>query len=331
MQNERSTQTKMSATPDGGTNRGSPRAVADAPSKNWVDRYAPDALKPYLRLARADRPIGVWLLLWPCWWSLALAAIQASEAFPDWRNLALFALGAVVMRAAGCTYNDIVDRDYDARVERTRLRPIPSGQIKVRQAQLFMLALCLVGLLVLLQFNTYTIMLGTSSLAIIALYPFMKRITDWPQAVLGLVFSWGALMGWAAVFGELTWQPLLLYAGTAAWTIGYDTIYAHQDKEDDQLLGLGSTALKFGDATRTWLWLFYGLALAGFLASGLAAGAGIVFAAGMVATAAHLAWQIMTLDINDAENCLARFRSNRELGAIVFVSFIADALAAALL
>jgi len=319
----------MSATRDGGTNRDEPRSVADAPSKNWVDRFAPEALKPYLRLARADRPIGVWLLLWPCWWSLALAAIQASEPFPDWRNLALFAIGAIVMRAAGCTYNDIVDRDYDARVERTRLRPIPSGQISVPQAQIFMVALSLIGLLVLLRFNTFTVMLGTSSLAIIALYPFMKRFTDWPQAVLGLVFSWGALMGWAAIFGEITWPPLLLYAGTAAWTIGYDTIYAHQDKEDDQLLGLRSTALKFGDATQAWLWLFYGLALAGFFTAGLAAGAGVVFAAGMSATAAQLVWQIKTLDTDDAENCLKRFRSNRELGALVFVSIAADALVAA--
>jgi len=321
----------MSAAPQDRIRPPSGQTVADAPPSNWVDSYAPGAVKHYLRLARADRPIGVWLLLWPCWWSLALAAVRAGDAFPDWRYMALFAVGAVVMRAAGCAYNDIVDRDFDARVERTRLRPIPSGQISVRQAQLFMVALALVGFVVLLQFNAPTIAIGIGSLAVIALYPFMKRVTDWPQAVLGLVFSWGALMGWTAVFGELAWPPVALYAGTVAWTIGYDTIYAHQDKEDDQLLGLRSTALKFGPSTQRWLALFYGLSLAAFLAAGLMAGAGLPFAIGMGVAAGHFFWQVSTLEIDSGDNCLKRFRANRDLGAIVFAALAADALAAACL
>ena len=319
----------MPTAPEQRTDRPARDSVADAPQRNWVDRYAPEPAKPYLRLARADRPIGVWLLLWPCWWALALAAIKASESFPDWRMMLLFAAGSVVMRAAGCTYNDIVDRDYDAKVERTRSRPIPSGQVSVRQAQFFMIALSLAGLVVLLQFNSFTVALGVASLAVIALYPFMKRITDWPQVVLGLVFAWGALMGWSAVFGGLDWPAILLYAATVAWTIGYDTIYAHQDKEDDQLLGLGSTAIKFGPTTKRWLTLVYGLSFAALVCAGLLVGAGHPFGLGMALTAVHFGWQIRSLDINSPENCLSRFRSNRDLGAIVFASLVADALAAA--
>ena len=304
--------------------------VADAVPGNWVDRWAPAPWKPYLRLARADRPIGVWLLLWPCWWSLALAALNQDQPFPDLRLMLLFAIGAIAMRAAGCAYNDIVDRDYDAKVARTRSRPIPSGQITVPQAQLFMVALCLVGLMVLLQLNVFTILLGIASLGIVALYPFMKRFTHWPQAVLGLAFSWGALMGWAAVFGALAWPPVLLYAGAVAWTIGYDTIYAHQDKEDDLSLGLKSTAIKLGPATSQWLTLFYGVTFAAILAAGLGAGAGMVFVGVIALAGLHLAWQAVTLDIDDAENCLRRFRSNRDFGAIVFVALVLDSAWAAL-
>ena len=220
--------------------------VSDAPPSNWVDRHAPDFAKPYLRLMRADRPIGTWLLLWPCWWSAALAWKAAGTRIPDLWLLLLFAIGATVMRGAGCVYNDIADRDFDAQVARTRSRPIPSGQVSITQAAIFMVALCLIGLAVLLQFNRFAIILGMASLGIVALYPFMKRITYWPQTVLGLAFSWGALMGWAEVFGRLDAPALLLYAASIAWTVGYDTIYAHQDKEDDALVGLKSTALKFG-------------------------------------------------------------------------------------
>ena len=305
-------------------------AVADAVPGNWVDRRAPAPWKPYLRLARADRPIGVWLLLWPCWWSLALAALNQGRPFPDLRLMLLFAIGAIAMRAAGCAYNDIVDRDYDAQVARTRSRPIPSGQISVPQAQLFMAALLLVGLAVLLQLNLFTILLGIASLGIVALYPFMKRITHWPQIVLGLAFSWGALMGWAAVYGALAWPPILLYAGAVAWTVGYDTIYAHQDKEDDLSLGLKSTAIKLGAATGQWLTLFYGLAFVAILAAGLGSGAGVIFLGVIALAGVHLAWQAATLDIDDAENCLKRFRANRDFGAIVFIALALDSVWTAL-
>jgi 4-hydroxybenzoate polyprenyltransferase len=230
------------------------------------------------------------------------------------------------MRGAGCVYNDIADRHYDGEVARTRTRPIPSGQVSVKAAAVFMVALCFIGLAVLLQFNHFAIALGMGSLAVVALYPFMKRITYWPQFVLGLAFSWGALMGWAAVFGSLALPAVLLYAAAIMWTIGYDTIYAHQDKEDDALVGLKSTALKFGEKTRPWLVLFYGGALALLVTSGLLAGAGALFLVGIVAVAIHFGWQIATLDIGDPANCLRRFRSNREAGAIVFAALLADAV-----
>lgn len=305
--------------------------VADAVPFNWVDEKAPERWRPYLRLARADRPIGVWLLLWPCWWSLALAGLHIGAAAPNPWYLVLFAIGSIVMRAAGCTYNDIVDRDYDSRVARTRSRPIPSGQVSVRNAVIFMIVLSLTGLLVLLQFNRFTVLLGIASLALVATYPFMKRVTYWPQVVLGLTFSWGALMGWAAILAEVALPSLLLYGGAIAWTIGYDTIYAHQDKEDDALLGLKSTALKFGEKTKPWMVLFYGLAFAGILSAGIMAGAGLVFTFIMLAGAAHLAWQIRTLDISNDRNCLVRFRSNRDFGVIVFVALCADMALTALL
>ncbi len=300
-------------------------AVADATPDNWVDRWAPAAARPYLRLARADRPIGVWLLLWPCWWSVALAALAKGDPAPGPVLLVLFAIGSIAMRAAGCAYNDIVDRDYDALVSRTQSRPIPSGQITLRAAYLFMFAMCLIGLAVLLQFNQQTVILGIASLGIVAVYPFMKRITYWPQAVLGLAFSWGALMGWCAVFASLATPALLLYAGAVAWTIGYDTIYAHQDKEDDAILGLKSSALRLGSATRPWLGVFYAISALATLAAGLSAGAGAVFAAGMAVAAAHLAWQVITIDVENAANCLTRFRANRDYGLIVFCALFADA------
>jgi 4-hydroxybenzoate polyprenyltransferase len=300
-------------------------SVADAPRGNWVDTWAPAPWRPYLRMIRADRPIGTWLLLWPCWWSTALAAVAAGDSVPNPWYLALFAIGAFVMRGAGCVYNDIVDKDVDAAVARTRSRPLPSGQVSVTAAKIFMLALSFTGFLVLIQFNPFTIVLGIASLGIVAIYPFMKRITHWPQAVLGLAFSWGALMGWAAVFGRLDLAPVLLYVACMAWTVGYDTIYAHQDKEDDALIGLKSTALKFGERTKPWMVLFYGVALAGIAAAGLLAGAGPVFLAGLAVGAAHLVWQTATLDVNDGDNCLKRFRSNRDFGAIIFVALVAEA------
>ncbi len=299
-------------------------SVADA-TGNWVDTLAPAWSRPYLRLARLDRPIGSWLLLLPCWWSCGLAAIAAHRAAPDLAHLALFFVGAFAMRGAGSTWNDIVDRDLDRGVERTRSRPIPSGQVSVVQAAVFLVLQSLIGFAVLMSFNIFTVALGIASLAIVAVYPFMKRITYWPQIVLGLAFSWGALMGWAAAFGRLDAPALLLYAGSIAWVIGYDTIYAHQDREDDALIGIKSTALLFGQRTKPMLALFYTLATVLVGAAGFAAGAGPVFAIGLLAFAAHLAWQIARLDIGDPDRCHTLFKSGRDAGLILFAGLLLDA------
>ncbi|HEY2533273.1 MAG TPA: 4-hydroxybenzoate octaprenyltransferase [Xanthobacteraceae bacterium] len=298
--------------------------VADA-TGNWVDTFAPAWSRPYLRLARLDRPIGSWLLLLPCWWSSALAAVAARAPAPSPTHLLLFFVGAFAMRGAGCTWNDIVDRDLDAAVERTRSRPIPGGQVSVAQAATFLVLQSLVGLAVLMSFNPFTIGLGVASLAIVAVYPFMKRITFWPQIVLGLAFSWGALMGWAAALGRLDAAPFLLYVGSIAWVIGYDTIYAHQDREDDALIGIKSTALLFGQRTKPMLSLFYAIAVLLLGAAGFFAGAGVVFLLGLIAFAAHLAWQIVRLDIANPDNCLALFKSDRDAGLILFAGLLLDA------
>jgi 4-hydroxybenzoate polyprenyltransferase len=224
-------------------------AFSDIPSGNWVDRVLPAAWRPYARMARFDRPIGTWLLLFPGWWSVAMASDIAAAPWMFLWLMALFGIGAMVMRGAGCTFNDITDRDFDAKVARTANRPIPSGQVSVKQAVVWMVALSLTGCAVLLQFNLFAILVGIASLVLVAIYPFMKRITYWPQIVLGLAFSWGALMGWAAAFGRLDWPAVLLYAGSIAWVIAYDTIYAHQDAEDDALIGVKSTARLFGART----------------------------------------------------------------------------------
>jgi 4-hydroxybenzoate polyprenyltransferase len=303
--------------------------LADAPPANWVDRFAPRNLKPWLRLIRADRLIGVWLLLWPCWWSVALSA-RLDEDLPDPTLLLLFAIGAFAMRSAGCIYNDIIDRDVDASVARTQGRPLANGQISLRSAIALALVLCLAGLAVLLQFNAFAIALGFGSLGIVLIYPLMKRVTFWPQAVLGLAFAWGALMGWAAVFGWLALAPMVLYLAAVAWTIGYDTIYALQDKDDDLVIGLKSTALRFGRNTASWLCLFYGIALGGIAFSGWLVGTGIWFFAGLAAAAAQLIWQVATLDPDDPRNCLDRFRSNNGFGAIVFAAIVIDAIAVAI-
>lgn len=311
--------------------QGKDGALTDASTGNIVDRFAPKAALPYLKLARFDRPIGIFLLAFPCFWSVSLAARSIGDAFPDPLLLLLFLIGAIVMRGAGCTYNDLVDRDIDAQVARTRTRPLPSGQVTLKAAFVFMVALCLVGLAVLLSFNRFTILLGLGVLPIVALYPFVKRISHWPQAVLGLAFNWGALMGWASVLGRLDLAPLVLYAGAICWTIGYDTIYAHQDREDDGLLGVKSTALRFGRATKPWLTLLYSLAWLAITIAGLLAGAGFAFLIGMAAAAIQLAWQVATLDINDAENCLTRFRSNRDFAAIMLAAILIDMGLAAIL
>ncbi len=307
-------------------------AGTDMPAQGWVDRLLPRALRPYAKLMRLDRPIGTWLLLWPCWWSLVFALDKAPASGREWLHLAwlylLFGVGAMVMRGAGCTYNDIVDRDFDAKVERTRTRPIPSGQVSVRQAIAFMLALLCLGLAILLQLNWYAVALGAASLLLVFTYPLMKRITYWPQFVLGLAFNWGALLGWAAVAGGLGWAPAFLYIGGIAWTLGYDTIYAHQDKEDDILVGVKSTALQLGASTRPWLAGFYAAALALFAAAGLADGLGWPFYAALAAGAAQLAWQVIDVDLDDAADCLVKFKSNRYFGWILLAGLFADLLLA---
>lgn len=297
--------------------------VADA-TGNWVDTLAPTFTRPYLRLARLDRPIGSWLLLMPCWWSVGLTGMRLNH-FPSLWHIVLFFIGAFAMRGAGCTWNDLVDRDLDALVERTRSRPIPSKQVTVAQATVFMLAQALVGLLVLIQFNRFTVFAGIASLGVVAIYPFLKRFTYWPQIGLGLAFSWGALMGWPAAFGELGWPAIVLYAGAISWVIGYDTIYAHQDRDDDSLIGIKSTALLFGERTPAMLTRFYAAAVVLIGIAGFMAGGGFVFFLGLIAFAAHLAWQVLRIDINDPAHCLMLFKSNRDAGLILFGAMLLDA------
>ena len=298
--------------------------VADS-TGNWVDNRAPAWTRPYLRLARLDRPIGSWLLLLPCWWSLGLAAVHAGKAVDAWHAV-LFFVGAFAMRGSGCTWNDIVDRDLDRLVERTRSRPIPSGQVSVTAAAAFLGVQALIGLAVLMQFNRFAVATGIASLAVVAVYPFMKRVTYWPQIFLGLAFSWGALMGWAAAFGRLDWPAYVLYAGAISWVIGYDTVYAHQDREDDALIGIKSTALLFRERTKPMLAICYLLAVALIAAAAWGAGVGLFFALGLFAFAAHLSWQIRRLDIDDPALCLAVFKSNRDAGLILFAGLVVDAL-----
>ena len=299
--------------------------VADA-TGNWVDGIAPEWARPYLRLTRLDRPIGWWLLLLPCWWSSALAAVADRAWGPSPWHILLFLVGAIVMRGAGCTWNDLVDRDIDAKVERTRSRPIPSGQVSVAAAIAFLILQALVGLLVLLQFNRFAVGVGAASLAVVAIYPFMKRITYWPQIFLGLAFSWGALMGWAGARGALELPALLLYAGSIAWVIHYDTIYAHQDREDDALVGLKSTALLFAKNTKSALAVFSCAAVVLIGLAGYFAGAGVVFALGLAAFASHLTWQILRIDIDSPDSCLKMFRANRDAGLILFAALLLDAV-----
>ncbi len=298
--------------------------VADS-TGNWVDTSAPSWSRPYLRLARFDRPIGSWLLLMPCWWSAALSAGVAHRLDRLPLDLALFFIGAFVMRGAGCTWNDITDRDLDAKVERTRSRPIPAGQVSVKQALVFLVAQALVGLAVLLQFNRFAIATGIASLLIVAVYPFMKRITWWPQIVLGLAFSWGALMGFAVTFGRLDATAFVLYAGSISWVIGYDTIYAHQDTEDDALIGVKSTARLFAERTHQALVIFYGLAVVVIGVALALAGAGLAGWIGLAAFAAHLVWQIRRLKIDDPALCLRVFKSNRDTGLLLVAGLLIDA------
>jgi 4-hydroxybenzoate polyprenyltransferase len=301
--------------------------VADAQRGNWVDRYFPRAWKPYARLARWDRPTPLLLLFWPCGFGLALATLADPARGLDIRALILFLVGSVVMRGAGCTFNDIVDTDIDMKVARTRSRPIPSGQVSRRHAALFLVAQALVGLLILLQFNATTIWLGVASLALIAIYPFMKRVTWWPQFFLGLAFNWGALLGWTAETGSLALPPLVLYAGSILWTIGYDTIYALQDIEDDALIGVKSTARLFGERVRPMVGLFYLGALLLWLVAGPLGGGGRLFVPLLIVPALVLAWQVATLDRTRPGNALVRFRANHWVGLTLTLVLLVEAFA----
>jgi len=284
----------------------------------------PPRLRPWLQLMRLDRPIGTWLLFWPCVFGLLLGAAADERRLLDWRDLyyvLLFGVGAVVMRGAGCTFNDIVDRDIDAAVARTRGRPIPSGAVSPKQAAALLVVLCLIGLGILLQFNWFAVGLGAASLLLVAAYPFMKRITWWPQAWLGLTFNWGALLGFAAQTGRIDLGDGILYVALIFWTLGYDTIYAHQDREDDELIGVKSTARLFGADSRKWILRFYAIAFTLILTAGFVEHAGWPFAFVMLAAGAHMLWQVRRLDIHSSDNCLRLFRSNRETGALIALAF----------
>jgi 4-hydroxybenzoate polyprenyltransferase len=297
---------------------------ADALPTRWVDG-APAMVRPFLRLARLDRPHPGWLLFWPCVFGLALGAIASERPLWSWHDLylvVLFGIGAVVMRGAGCTFNDIVDRDIDAQVARTRGRPIPSGAVTARQAWLFLVAQLAAGFAVLVQLNWFAIGVGAASLLLVAAYPFMKRITWWPQAWLGLTFNWGALLGFAAQTGTLDVADAMLYAGLIFWTLGYDTIYAMQDMEDDALIGVKSTALLFGARARDWILGFYATAFALILGAGFAEHAGWPFVFVMLAAGAQLVWQVHTLKPGDPARSLTLFRSNRDAGALIAGAFI---------
>lgn len=306
--------------------------VADAVRGNWVDRWAPPATRPYLRLSRADRPIGTWLLLLPCWWGVALAAAAGTPGLWDLWVAAGCGIGAFLMRGAGCTWNDITDRDFDGRVARTRSRPIPSGQVTVRQALVWMVVQALIAFGVLLTFPPLAIALGVGSLALVAVYPFAKRFTWWPQVFLGLAFNWGALLAYAAHDNQIGWPAGVLWLAGIVWTLFYDTIYAHQDKEDDALIGVKSTARLFGTATRAWLRAFMLLSvlllmvavLGALLAADAGWGAVLVALAGVWGFGAHLGWQLAQLDIDNPDTCMNLFRTNRDAGLIVAL-FLAGA------
>jgi len=308
--------------------------VADA-VLNWVDRLAPRPTRPYLRLSRADRPAGTWLLLIPCWWGLGLAA-AADPAGPGWADAWIVlatAMGAFLMRGAGCTWNDITDREFDARVARTKSRPLPSGQVNVRQALAWMGVQALVAFLILLTFNGPAIALGILALLPVVIYPFAKRFTWWPQIFLGIAFNWGALLGWVAHTGSLSWPPVLLYLAGICWTLFYDTIYAHQDKEDDALIGIKSTARLFADNTHRWLAWFF-VAIMGLMGSAVilalvetgSTAALVAALAGVWFFGWHLLWQLRQLDINNPENCLKLFRANRDAGLIPALFFAVAAI-----
>lgn len=292
-------------------------ALPDTAPRDVFLRLAPASAIPFVQLMRLDRPAGWWLLLLPCWWSTALAGLAAGHG-PNFWHVLLFLIGAIVMRGAGSTWNDIIDRHIDAQVERTRYRPLPSGRVSVRAAKIFLVFELAIGALVLFTFNWFAIATGIASLAIVVVYPFMKRFTFWPQAVLGLAFAWGGLMGWAAAFGSLAWPAILIYAAAIFWTIGYDTIYAMQDQRDDAIVGVRSTARLFASNVKTGVALFYILAVASAGAAIALVNPTPIALAGLAAFAAHLVWQVFAIREGDTARALMLFRSNRDAGLVLF-------------
>ena len=296
----------------------------DIDRQHWTLRYLPPWTRPYGRLSRWDRPIGTWLLLFPCWWSLTLGAAPQWGRLAGW--MALFALGALAMRGAGCTWNDIVDRKIDAQVERTRSLPLPAGEVTLRNALIWTALQSLVGVAILFKLNKFAGGVALASLILVAIYPTMKRLTSWPQFVLGLAFNWGALVGFATVTGELSWAAVALYAGGVAWTMVYDTIYAMQDQRDDAVVGVRSTARRFAAAPRRWLTLFAVLALAAWALAGHLAALGPFYIAGLLAIALHFAWQIALLRPGDPADCLFKFKANAAIGWLLLAAIAAGHL-----
>jgi 4-hydroxybenzoate polyprenyltransferase len=301
--------------------------ASDIPQNSTVERLLPAWAIPYSRLMRLDRPIGTWLLLLPGWWGIWMGLSQPGTTLQAaiWLSV-LFAVGALIMRGAGCVVNDIVDRDFDAQVTRTATRPIPSGQVSVFRAVAFVGCLAGLGLIILLQMNKLTWLVGCSSLVLIVIYPFAKRFTGFPQAFLGLTFNYGALMGWTAVTGMLSTPSILMYIAGFFWTIGYDTIYAHQDKGDDVRIGVKSTALTFGDKTKIYIVLCYCLTLALLAAAGYLAELGWGFYPGLALTGFFLIWHVRATDINDPSNCLKQFKATKFTGMIFLLAIFAGLL-----
>jgi 4-hydroxybenzoate polyprenyltransferase len=301
--------------------------ASDIRRGDWVDRLLPGGWRPYARLARLDRPIGTWLLYLPCLWGLALGwqALGPQEGRPPVLHMlwlvALFGIGALVMRGAGCTVNDLLDRDIDRRVARTATRPIAAGTVTPRQALVFLAVQMALGLVILLQLNRFSWALGTAVLLLVFTYPLAKRVTDWPQAVLGLTFNWGALLGYAAVTGTLAAPAVVAYAAGFFWTLGYDTVYAHQDREDDAIAGVRSSALALGEHTRTGLVVFYALTVVLLGGAAWLAGLGPWSYVGLAAMALHFGWQVRAVDIDDPQGCRAIFNANRDAGLIVAAAF----------
>ncbi len=293
--------------------------ASDIQSNAWIISLAPKSARPYLQLIRADRPIGTWLLLLPCLWSLSIASKAVDSSLPSPWFIMLFTIGAFIMRGAGCVINDLWDRNIDGKVARTAERPIASGVISVQSALLFLAGLLLLGLIVLVQFNSTVIILGISSLVLVATYPFMKRITYWPQAFLGLTFNWGALLAWAAVSGTISLVPILIYIACISWTLGYDTVYGHQDKADDILVGVKSSSIKLGQYTRPFVAVAYAVTLTILFGVGVITQLSWFYYLMLIAAGIQFYWQVTTLEIDEPANCLTRFKSNRDVGLLIFL------------